>query len=141
MSKPILSELEYNASDVASAILSAADLSVTNEDLGVTDRSGIFDIDAAWSASTKIAYSFNGFMFVNFAVTIGSTPSTAVDDIATINDSDFYPITEAVFPTISHQGDYALNIRIQTGGTVQVVWASNPGDATWYGIINGFYRY
>ena len=30
MSKPILSELEYNADDVASAILSKADLSITN---------------------------------------------------------------------------------------------------------------
>ena len=31
MSKPILSELEYNADDVASAILSKADLSITSK--------------------------------------------------------------------------------------------------------------
>ena len=75
MSKPVLSELEYNADDVASAILSSADLSVTNEDFGVTDHSSIFTFQTGWSDTNAICYGFNGFMFCSLtALHADATP-------------------------------------------------------------------
>jgi len=142
MSKPILSELEYNASDVASAILSKADLSVTNEDLGVTDRSSLFTIQAGWSSGDLSAYSFNGFMFISaYFSHSGGEPDNG-ETVWVISDSDFFPTELISMPSISYEGDNALRMQFQTDGDVTVSWATDTGSSsTWYGCINGFYRF
>ena len=139
MSKPVLSELEYNADDVASAILQKADLSVTNEDLGVTDQSSNFAAESGWSITNKQIYSFNGFMFISFTAQYGSTPSNG-DALVEITDEDIRPTTNTIFPSISYEVDTVNCIVVQTNGEIIVSHPSNPGSE-FHVAINGFYRY
>lgn len=142
MPKPVLSDSLFNADDVATAVLAEANLQITNSNLGVTDKSSLFTIQSGWNANVLEAYSFNGFMFVSSYFThAGSTPANE-ETIWYINDSNFHPSQEVLMPSISHQGDYALSIKFQTDGNVKVRMPVNAGaDTTWYGIINGWYRF
>ena len=145
MSKPVLSELEYNADDVASAILSTADLSIANDDLGVVDRSSYFTFNSSfWDNSEHSinAFSFNGFMFLNFHIEATQTPPAVSNELLyTITDSDFYPTTLFTLPTSSYQGDTANCVRLQTNGEIRVQSSLNESSAAFYLLINGFYRY
>ena len=140
MSKPILSELEYNASDVASAILSTADLQITNDFFAVTDRSSIFTIDSSWTKNSCIAYSFNGFMFVNWYVWKSSTPSNG-EQFGTITDSDFRPSVTVSIPVIGHEGDTSEHVTINSSGEIEVHSAENVGNSAWYCVANFWYRF
>ncbi len=140
MSKPILSELEYNASDVASAILSQADLSIANEELGVTDRSSLIVSTSGFDLTQKNVYSFNGFMFISLYIKHDGAGVTN-ETIANISDSDFYPNADHVFPVVSHQGDLALAVWFNTSGSITVSNPVDEGDAGWWGMLNGFYRF
>ena len=44
-------------------------------------------------------------------------------------------------PTIGYQGDSAYYIKLNTGGQLSVIHPNNPGDTTFYVVINGWYRY
>lgn len=139
MSKPILSELEYNASDVASAILDKADLSVTNQDFAVTEVSSLFTAESGTTINTELTYSFNGFMFISCSGNVSSTPSEG-GTIMTI-DSGYSPVANTVFPTVSYQGDLANFIRFNTNDDVTVHSVSNVENANWFFCLNGFYRH
>ena len=139
MSKPILSELEYNADDVASAILDKADLSVTNQDFAVTTVSSLFTASSGTTISTNLGYSFNGFMFISCRGYTDSTPSEGAT-IMTI-DAGYTPIANTDFPTISYQGDLANFIRFNTDDDVTVHSAAEGAGSTWYFCINGSYRH
>ena len=141
MPKPILSELEYNASDVASAILSSADLSVTNQDFGVTDRSSLFTAGTGWNFAGKIAYSFNGFMFVSLYCTHSGGSPQQNEVVLTMTDSDFYPTVETYFSSISYEGDSLTNLVAKTDGTFRINDVNNEGISTFYITTNGFYRF
>jgi len=143
MSKPILSELEYNADDVASAILQQADLSVTNEDFGVADRSSLFVINSSniGSMDDLKAYSFNGFMFVQGRFGNSGSAPTSGDTLATISDSDFYPTYNAIAPVVSYQGDTASRFEIDTSGNLYVLDPTSAGDSHWRCTFNLWYRY
>ena len=120
MSKPILSELEYNANDVASAILQEADLSIANEDLGIVDRTSLFDEQNSYELASGTyagAYSFNGFLFVNFSVDRDQPYAGAC---LQCSDSDFYPTVVTTMPTISHEGDRANYVEFDTSGNVNI---------------------
>ena len=141
MSKPILSELDYNASDVASAILSQADLSVTNEDFGVTDRTSLFTVGGGFSVGNKQAFSFNGFMFISASFARSSTPGGS-DALLSISDSDFYPINNTVFPTVSYEGDTAEYLTVSSStGEFTVSAPENVSASAYYGVFNGWYRF
>ena len=141
MSKPILSELEYNASDVASEILSKADLSLTNENLGVTDHSSIFTFESGWSYTEKICYGFNGFMFVClYAHHAAGTPASP-ETFCSISDSDYHPNETIFAPTVSYEGDTAQYVCFYTYGDIKVHHAVNLGDSAWNVCVNAWYRY
>ena len=92
MPKPVLSDSLFNADDVATAILSEANLQVTNQDLGVTDISSAFVLSTNWNTwQGHRAYKFNGFVFIWMGTYKGSSASNG-EVWMTINNSDFYLI-------------------------------------------------
>lgn len=143
MSKPILSELEYNADDVASAILQQADLSITNEDLGITDFSSSITFTSPYSEYQDIqAYAFNGFAFVSFGCYASGSSISHGDEIATISNSDFHPNVATNLLTMAWQGDTAERVLFQTNGEIIISGPVDVGsDANYYILINGWYRY
>ena len=142
MSKPILSELEYNASDVASAILSKADLSVTNQDFAVSNVISKFTIDSAWGWNTdnNHSYSFNGFVFFQFYVYKTSTPSHQ-ESVMQINDSDYYPNAVYNYNSMGYQGDSSQFVQFRTDGDVQINDPNNQSSANFYMTFGGMYRF
>mgnify|MGYP001251765464 CR=1 FL=1 len=141
MSKPVLSELEYNASDVASAILSKADLSVTNEDLGVTDQSSLFTFQSGWAETNKFCYSFNGFMFVCLTCKHSDSDPGNPETFCVISDSDYYPIETMFAPTVSYQGDTAQYVILGSDGDIKVQHFLNQSHSSYYMAVNCWYRY
>ena len=140
MSKPILSELEYNASDVASAILENAELSVTNQDFAVSDRASIFVTATGWNLDNHNFYSFNGFMFCSGRFYKATDPSNG-ETVCNINDSGLYPNSLYAFPSISHEGDYMQRLEFDTDGSLAVVNPVNQGGDYFYITFNGWYRF
>tara|TARA_B100000686_G_scaffold110965_1_gene118177 strand:- start:1046 stop:1471 length:426 start_codon:yes stop_codon:yes gene_type:complete len=141
MSKPILSELEYNASDVASAILSQADLSVTNQDFAVTDRTDNFDIQSGWTDNGSKMFSFNGFMFISIFI-YHSVDEPSEGEVAfQVDTSDLYPDGDYYFNTISGAGDLANYLKFNSSGELSVHGPEDHGDTLFRVVTNGFYRF
>ena len=139
MPKPVLSDLEYNASDVASAILSQADLSVTNEDLGVSSVTNLLSNEVSGlSISNEIVYSFNGFIFISMTFDIGS-PSDPTT-LAEIN-SDYTPNENTYFPVVGYGGDTANHLVFKTNNDLVLSGPDNVGSSHYFATINGWYRY
>ena len=142
MSKPILSELEYNASDVASAILASADLSVTNQDFGVTDITDQITAgtDVTLYTDRTIAFSFNGFVFLSVG---GYGPSDiATNDVLLTFSNSYHPSNDYTFTTISHQADSAyVVVAKESDGTFRVIDPINNSGNSFYFGFNGFFRY
>tara|TARA_B100000700_G_scaffold300452_1_gene368607 strand:- start:14 stop:454 length:441 start_codon:yes stop_codon:yes gene_type:complete len=145
MSKPILSELEYNADDVASAILEQADLSVTNQDFAVGDQRSSLELQSGWSNMPSnlppYLYTFNGFAFI--AVSCyhpGGSPSSG-EVFLKITNSDFHPVEKIHFPTTGYQGDTGEYVVFQPDGDVEIQNPDNAGASDYYLTINGWYRY
>lgn len=141
MSKPILSELEYNADDVASAILSKADLAVTNEDLGVTNQSSIVSYGEGWAGDTENWFSFNGFMFVSGRIYhSGGEPDTG-ETVITITDPDLFPEDNFLVPGMGTGPDTSNYLRFEIDGDMKIYSPANTGSTTWQCTYSGFYRY
>jgi hypothetical protein len=141
MPKPVLSDSLFNADDVATAILQQANLSVTNQDFAVTDQTSLFVTDSAWTPRTgNQAYSFNGFMFLSGVWSTSSTPSNG-DNVFTISDSDYYPIKDSYFNSISYQGDNLWALIINSSGEGYIQDAQNNSASLFYVNINGYYRF
>lgn len=142
MPKPVLSDSLFNADDVATAILSEANLSIANSLLGVTDRSSLFNTQSGWTTHNLNVYSFNGFMFFMAEFQHNGGLPTSHENIWVINDSNYYPIENSYMPTISYEGDTASTIYFKTDGDIQILYPVEGGSNTnWYGIINGWYRF
>jgi|TARA_A100001015_G_scaffold57707_1_gene63516 hypothetical protein len=142
MPKPILSDSLFNADDVATAILNEANLQIANSNLQVVNRTSLFSPQNGYTVPTDTssgAYSFNGFMFVNFRLEKTGSDSTSACFI--ITDSNFYPSVLTTMPTISHEGDRANYVEFDTNGNVNVSIPSDQGGDTFHVIINGWYRY
>lgn len=140
MSKPILSELEYNASDVASAILNNADLAIANEDLGVTDRSSDFSVGTGWAGSI-IAYSFNGFMFVNSGIYHAGTGQPAHGETMFSNsETTTRPNQSYTVASLGYQADSAV-VEAKTDGTFTINDPDNQGISNFYATVNFWYRF
>mgnify|MGYP000293206363 CR=1 FL=1 len=142
MPRPVLSETTFNSDNVATSILQQANLQITNENLGVTNRSSVFTKhnDFGDNAHSVIAYSFNGFMFLNFNVYRVGTMSTQMV-VYTINDSDFYPITRTTAPAVGYEGDLVSEVRAETAGNIKIFNPSNQSSAGFYISCQMFYRY
>jgi len=141
MSKPILSELEYNASDVASAILSQADLSVTNEDLGVTERTADFSVKAGWTTSQMYIFSFNGFMFFSGSFNHSAGDPTGNEVFLTNTNSATRPSNNMHLSAIGYEGDTANYVYVDPSGNVGVSSPSMSGITGYYLTVNGWYRF
>ena len=145
MPKPVLSDLEYNADDVASAILSNADLSVTNQDFGVEDITEYFVKESGFASwSDEKCVLFNGFVFVslNTYINDGHANYNATGmDAYTITNSDYYPNQDYWMTSSSHQDDTSLAIMIKDTGKIFVSNAVEQGaDDNHHIVINGWYR-
>tara|TARA_B100000424_G_scaffold53615_1_gene38424 strand:- start:565 stop:984 length:420 start_codon:yes stop_codon:yes gene_type:complete len=138
MPKPVLSDSLFNADDVATAILNKANLSITNQDLGVVDITDLITATSPANIGNTAFYTFNGFAFICFTFDIPN--SVNMTNIGSIK-SGYEPIKRHVFPSISYQGDSANYVVLQTNGNVETSLIQNVGDSHYYGVINGFYRF
>ena len=145
MPKPVLSDLEYNADDVASAILSNADLAVTNQDFAITDITSSFVKESGfnnWHEEKCIL--FNGFVFVSLNTYINSghgSFDTAGMDAYTINNSAYYPDQDYWLSSSSHQQDTSLAVMIKDTGKIFISTPVEVGvDTNFHTVINGWYR-
>ncbi len=140
MSKPVLSELEYNASDVASAILENADLSVTNQDFGVSEVSDSFDVVTNWTDNNRTkAFKFNGFIYLQFSCYKLSAPTNG-EQFAEVSDSDLYPDYIVTGPTVSEDGESAHAWELSTDGEFKLVLPHTAGDSAFRVFIMAWYR-
>tara|TARA_R100000808_G_scaffold22483_1_gene48910 strand:- start:779 stop:1207 length:429 start_codon:yes stop_codon:yes gene_type:complete len=141
MPKPVLSDSLFNADNVATAILNNAELSVTNQDFAVAERSSEFTLDSYWnSAPYSNFYSFNGFMFFNFYVyKLGATPSNG-QIIYTVS-SEFAPNAVYSLPSVGQETDTAEQIYFNTNGNIEVHNPVNPGSSNYHIVVNGWYRF
>ena len=106
---------------------------------GVTDKQSIFEVQSICTSSTKLAFAFNGFMFVNLNFALGSNPQSG--DIAyKITDANFRPTADQFYPTQHYAGDEAQYIQIKTNGDIVAVAPVNPSGG-WNAVINGWYRF
>ena len=142
MPKPVLSDSLFNADDVATAILSEANLQITNQQLGVSDISSSFVNQSGFvdHQHSNRAFHFNGFVFINFNIVHnGGAPSTG-ETCVSITDSSYHPSSMYSFPTISYQGDYANSFYITTSGEIKISHPGNQGNSDFFMVLNGFYR-
>ena len=118
MPKPVLSDSLFNADDVATAVLSEANLQIASSSLGVTDVTDKFDLYLSTHSedtAAKKCYEFMGFVFVNLRpVVSGASGNVALYQI---NDSNYYPDAHYYSNSISYQQDSvnAIIINPSTG--------------------------
>ena len=139
MPKPVLSDSLFNADDVATAVLNEANLQIANSNLGVTDIMSSIQLDSDWTSygNDNQAYHFMGFVFISLACYRTNPPGS--DTMWRISDP-YRPSHQFKVPTVSHQGDTADFVSIQTGGDIVISSATNPGSSDWHSIINAWYR-
>ena len=144
MPKPILSDSLFNADDVATAILSEANLQVTNSQLGVTDRSSLLVYESGWSDGDsnipRKLFTFNGFAFISAMCYHSGTPGNT-ETVITLSDTNYAPTVDYSLPTASFQGDTAQTVRIVTNGEIRIQYPVNVSDSGYTINFNGFYRY
>ena len=142
MPKPVLSDSLFNADDVATAVLAEANLQVTNNDLGVVDRTSLFTRNTVWNEiGGPHFFSFNGFMFCNFGVVYSGGAPASHTAIYTCSDADFRPSVSYVFPTAGRDSDSAYYVYIDSSGKIAPDLPNNLGNASYYIVINGWYRF
>jgi hypothetical protein len=140
MPKPVLSDSLFNADDVATAVLSEANLQIANSNLGVTDISSSFTLNTStWGHNSEHMYLFNGFVFLSSYLTSSSTPSSNTV-IYSISNSDYRPIERYRFPATGYQADSGSSVEIRTDGDIVIKDPTNTGDTTYFVVINGWYR-
>lgn len=119
MPKPVLSDSLFNADDVATAIAQNANLSIANENLGVSDVSSNFTIMnqgfVMFINEPIIAFKFNGFVFMQWSLVFPDGVSDG-DGIISIDHTSLYPSHPVKAPAISFQGDTVSAIRCTAGG-------------------------
>lgn len=140
MPKPVLSDSLFNADDVATAILAEANLSITNSDLGVTDRTSLFVAGTDVTLFNMKVFSFNGFMFVSGRGQ-DANPSNS-KTVITISDANYRPTYQAVMPSIGYEGDTMAMLVFNTNGNVETSYPVNVGTHSFlFFAFNGFYRF
>jgi len=141
MPKPVLSDSLFNADDVATAILSAANLQIANNQLGVTDISSLVTLasDMNVASSAMQAYHFMGFVFISAGLYHAGDMSDG-DNIATISDSNYYPNQNTVMVTSGDGPDLSNNLLVKTDGNIVISLPVNQAHANYNIRFNGFYR-
>ena len=96
---------------------------------GVTDVTSKFDITSPFTAggSYNVAWHFNGFVFVNFAIDCSTTSGSF--KFMQINDSNFYPNNEYSHSSISYQQDSSNRVYVNTSGEFFVSHAFSPSGS------------
>ena len=141
MPKPILSDSLFNADDVATAILSEANLQVANSDLGVTDITSEFIMQTGFTSTSMKAYTFNGFIFFNAKVNHnGGAPSNG-EKFIQINNSNHYPNSTYLTSSIAFQGDYSDRIEIRNDGGFYVIQPVDQGSTTYIMNLNLWFNF
>lgn len=138
MPKPVLSDSLFNADNVATAILAEANLQITNQQLGVHDRSDKITAQGGTNVNNINMWEFMGFMFISFSGSHAGTPGNT-EVLATL-DSGYHPEKLTVFPGNSHQGDNVEFIRFLTNGDITYFYPQNVSDTTFFYAINGVYK-
>jgi len=140
MPKPVLSDSLFNADNVATAILSQANLQIASSDLGVADVTSIFTAGTDVTLYNMKAFTFNGFMFVQGR---GEDSSPAHNStVMTISDSNYRPYYQTIMPSVAYEGDTMAMLIFQTNGDVQTSYPVNVGTSTsLFFVFNGFYRF
>ena len=140
MPKPVLSDSLFNADDVATAVLSEANLQVANSSLGVTDISSHFTVQSGFTAQTEHFLFFNGFVFWSgYYIHTGGAPSNP-ETLITIDNSVYRPQSEWRLPSVGYQADTVSRVVINTNGDI-VIWDPiDAGISTFYLVINGYWN-
>ena len=142
MPKPVLSDSLFNADDVATAILSEANLQIANSNLGVTDISSVLSVNSNYNTDTnrpnKLFY-FNGFVFIQLFCYKTSTPSDG-EEFAEITDSNYYPSYGVVSTYASRDNESSIQIKISTAGKLTIDEPVAAGDSTHRIYMNNWYR-
>jgi hypothetical protein len=142
MPKPVLSDSLFNADNVATAILSEANLQVTNENLGVSDISSEFNLNSSvWNEARKHMIYFNGFIFLSsYLYASGGTPATNTV-IYSVSNSDYHPTTQWSLPAHGYQNDNGSSVQVQTNGDLIIKDpGQSGGSSTFYIILTGVYH-
>lgn len=140
MPKPVLSDSLFNADDVATAVLAEANLQITNDNLGVSVISSIHSLEPGWSVSSFRLIYFNGFVYWSGLYShAGGIPNNG-EVFAVINDADYRPTDDYVFPSTGYQADSNYRIRVATNGNIIVDDPVNQGQANYYIVVNGFWH-
>ena len=142
MPKPVLSDSLFNADDVATAILSEANLQITNNSLGITDISSSFSFASGWVQNHNPinAYKFMGFVYINISCYHGGGTPANNEVLVMTSNSDYTSSVDFTFPTLSYQKDGANAIKLLTNGDFTVVGPENVGSSDYVVLINGYYR-
>jgi len=144
MPKPVLSDSLFNADDVATAVLQQSNLSIANENLGVTDVSSSYSIAGngfvMFTGENILAFKFNGFVFMQWSIV---WPDTVTDGatIITIDDPNLYSTHHIKAPAISYQGDLVSAIRCAPNQpNFTIIGKNNVGNTGLHLTGNYFYR-
>ena len=63
-----------------------------------------------------------------------------VETLATIDNSDYYPSTDAVFNTLEFQGELGSRVQIPANqGDIKIYDLENKGDTNFRVTVNGWY--
>ena len=140
MPKPVLSDSLFNADDVATAVLSEANLQIANSNLGVTDISSHFTLQSGWTVTAPHFLFFNGFVWWSgFYRHSTGTPSSG-STIITIDNSDYRPQTQWRLPAIGYQADSGSRVEINSNGNIEIHDPLNAGSGTFYIVTSYFWN-
>ena len=141
MPKPVLSDSLFNADDVATAILSEANLQVANSSLGVTDVSDKFTWSKFFTGATYQtghAFKFLNFIIFNYRGSETFSSLGSYDIIGTM-DASVRPSKTMDFINHSHQGEGANAILLNPNGNIRLDTPFDNGDASYRITLAGIY--
>lgn len=140
MPRPVLSETTFNSDNIATSILSQANLQVANSNLGVTDiTSNFFSVQSGWTLEYSNVFTFNSIVFFQLTCPHTGTPAIA-EHFASIQNSDYYPTKSNRFVTSSFEGDTAWHVELTTSGQFKIRDPEDPGSSgLYYIMVTGAY--
>lgn len=139
MPKPVLSDSLFNADDVATAVLSEANLQIANSNLGVTDISSHFTLQSGWNAPNEHFLFFNGFVFWSGYYYHSGTPTDG-EVFLTIDNADYRPGTQWRMPSVGNEADTGSQIRINTNGDILIYNPVNTGHTNFHIVTSYFWN-
>ena len=140
MPKPVLSDSLFNADDVAEAVLAEANLQITNNQLGVSDISSNFTLQAGFQWVNPHVLFFNGFVFFSGYFRHGGGTPASGEIFVTIDSSSYRPSNIFSCPGVGYQADSGNHIQFKTNGDIIISDPVNQGTSDFYFTINCVYH-